>query len=90
LFWTQSAALKFLYPYYARFYSQENLAGLYAACTNSVPGKTIYAIGHRFPTIYEEYSDAVLLNDVITVWSIPGGTGEARTTTLGEMLIATE
>jgi hypothetical protein len=111
LFWTQSAALKFLYPYYARFYSQEKLAELYAACTNSLEGKNIYAIGHRFPTIYEEYTDddffksygdrpsvpapeatrspAWIRNEVVTVWSFTRST-VVKTTTLGEMLIATE
>ena len=55
LFWTQAAAQKFLIPYYAGFSNRHEMEVLYQACANQLPDKDIYAIGHRYPTIYDPY-----------------------------------
>jgi hypothetical protein len=50
LFWTQSAIEKFVVPYYARIFTPTEMAKLRKAYTN----ENVVAIGHRYPTIYEE------------------------------------
>lgn len=50
LFWTQSAVEKFLIPYYASIYSAEELDVLRQLSQDP----SVLAIGHRYPTIYED------------------------------------
>ena len=48
LFWSEAAIEKFLVPYYASFFSEEEMRWLYRAYTD----KDVYALGHRVPTVY--------------------------------------
>jgi len=50
LFWTQSAVFKFMIPYYVPFLKPERLEQLKDFAANPA----IVAIGHRYPTEYDE------------------------------------
>lgn len=62
MFWTQSAIEKFMVPYYARIFSPLEMRDLRTAYTDP----QVIAIGHRYPTIYEEVDayDAILVKGV--------------------------
>jgi len=95
LFWTQSAVFKFLIPYYVPFLDPAHLEELKGFSAN----KDILAIGHRYPTDYDESpdksgymsvtapkdaSEPPELSEIVFVVGVPGGT--ARTVTWADYI----
>jgi len=95
LFWTQSAVFKFLIPYYVPFLKPARLQELKEFSAD----EHILAIGHRYPTEYDESpdksgymsvtapkdaSEPPELSEIVFVVGVPGGT--ARTVTWADYI----
>lgn len=69
-FWSESSIEKFVIPYYARLYSQAELADLWAAHADP----TVLALLHMEPSIYEEYDGADPLHVMVLAPGLARGT----------------